>query len=80
MYILSIRQDSGDTLRQYLVRFIEESYKVEGFDEKDAITAITEGARTSNFLKSIVGRVLRDMAELMTRVLTYMGIEDYLDG
>ena len=66
-------------MRQYLARFTEESHKVEGFDDKDAITAITEGARTSDFLKSIVGKVPRDMAELMSRARTYMGIEDYFD-
>ena len=79
-YLLSIRQESGETLRQYLAHFTEESQKVEGVDGNDAITAITEGARTSDFLKSIVGWVLRDMAKLMTRTRTYMGIELYLDG
>ena len=79
-YLLSIRQEGDETLRQYLTRFTEESNKVEGFDDKNAITAITEGARTSDLLKSIVGKVPRDMAELMSRALTYMGIGDYLDG
>ena len=71
-YLLSIRQGRDETLRQYLARFTEESDKVEGFDNKDAITAVTEGARTSDFLKSIVGQVPRDMAELMSRARTYM--------
>ena len=79
-YHLSIRQGRDEILRQYLARFTEESHKVEVFDDKDAIAAITEGARTSDFLKSIVGQVPRDMAELMMRARTHMGIEDYLDG
>ena len=79
-HLLSIRQGRDETLRQYLARFTEESHKVEGFDDKDDIMAITEGVRTSDFLKSIVGKVPRCMVELMTRARTYMGIEDYLDG
>ena len=71
-HLLSIRQGRDETLRQYLARFTEESHKVEGFDDKDAITAITEGVHTSDFLKTIVGKVPRDMAELMTRTRTYM--------
>ena len=67
-------------LCEYLAWFTEKSHKVKGFDDKDAITAITEGAKTSDFLKSIVGKVPGDMAELMTRARTYMGIEDYLEG
>ena len=55
-YLWTIRQDSGKTLHEYLSRFTNESHKIEGFDDKDAITTITGGARTSNFLKSIVGR------------------------
>ena len=66
-YLLSIRQGRDETLRQYLARFTKESHKVEGFDDKDAIMAITEGARTSDVLKSIVGKVPWDMAELMSR-------------
>ena len=66
----TIRQESGEMLRKYLARFTEESHKVEGFDDKDAISAITEGARTSDFLKSIVGNVPRDMAKLMARPRT----------
>ena len=58
-YLMSIRQGRDETLRQYLARFTEESHKVEGFNDKDAITAITEGARKSDFLKSIVGQVPR---------------------
>ena len=70
----------SEMLREYLARFMEESHKVKDFDDKDAITVINEGAKTSDFLKSIVGKVPRDMAELMARVKTYMGIEDYLEG
>ena len=80
MYLWSIRQEDGESLRRYLARFTEESNKVDRFDDKDAITAITEGLRTSDFLKSIVGRVPSTMAELMTRAKTFMGVEDYLDG
>ena len=48
--------------------------------DNDAIMAITEGVRESDFLKSIVGQVPASMAELMARVRTFMGVEDYLDG
>ena len=80
MYLWSIRQESGESLRRYLARFTEESNKVDRFDDSDAIAAIIEGLRTSDFLKSVVGRVPSTMAELMTRAKTFMGVEDYLDG
>ena len=65
------KQESGESLRRYLVRFTEESNKVDRFDDGDAIAAIIEGLRTSDFLKSVVGRVPSTMAELMTRADLY---------
>ena len=65
-----IRQENDETLREYLSRFLEESHKVQGFNDKDAIIVITERAKTSVFLKSIVGKALRDMVELMVKAKT----------
>ena len=79
MYLWSIRQENNESLRQYLTRFTAESNKVDRFDDGDAITAIIEGLRTGDFLKSVVGRVPSTMAELMNRAKTFMGVEDYLD-
>ena len=66
MYMWSIRQESGESLRRYLAQFTEESNKVDRFDDNDAIATIIEGLRTSDFLKSVVGCVPSTMAKLMT--------------
>ena len=80
MYSWLIRQENNESLRQYLTRFTAESNKVDRFDDSDAITAIIEGLRIGDFLKSVVDRVPYTMAELMNRAKTFMGVEDYLDG
>ena len=78
-HLWSIRQRNDETLRKYLARFNEEASQVERYTDNDAIMAITEGVRESDFLKSIVGHVPATMAELMARARTHMGVEDYLD-
>lgn len=67
MYLLSIRQEDDESLRNYLARFTEVSSKVDQFDDGDAIAAIIEGLHTSDFLKTIFSRVPTNMAELMAR-------------
>ena len=80
MYLWSIRQESDESLIKYLVRFTKKLNKVDRFDNGDAIAAIIEGLRTSDFLKSVVGRVPSTIVMLMNRVKTFMGVVDYLDG
>lgn len=71
--------ENSESLRRYLARFTEKSNKVDRFDDGDVIATIIEGLRTSDFLKSVVGRFPSTMAKLMTQVKTFMGVEDYLD-
>ena len=78
MYLWSIQQESSESLRKYLNRFTEESNKVDGFDDGDAIAAIIEGLRMSDFLKSLVSRVTLSMRKLMARVKIYMGVQAHL--
>lgn len=80
MYLWSIRQETGESLRKYLARFTDESNKVDRFDDGDAISRIIEGLLTSDFLKCVVGHVPSTMARLMTQAKNFMGVEDCLDG
>lgn len=53
MYLWSVRQSIGESLRRYLACFTEKSNKVDKYDDNNAITAIIEGSRENDFLKDI---------------------------
>lgn len=53
-HLQSIKQRGDESLRQYLIRFTVEANQVENYTDNDAIMAITEGTRESDFVKSIV--------------------------
>ena len=55
-HLRSLKQKKGESLREYLVRFTEESNKVNQFEDGDVIASILEGLQMGNFLNSLVKR------------------------
>ena len=53
-YLLTIKQGSSETLQHYLNRFIEESNKVDDYEDGDAVYAFIDGLRAGDLLTSLV--------------------------
>jgi len=79
-YLLTIKQGHHETLQRYLNRFIEESNKVDEYDDSDAIFAFIDGLKTSSFLISLVRQRPTTMSELITRATQDISVDEYLDS
>ncbi|XP_059663781.1 uncharacterized protein LOC132309494 [Cornus florida] len=75
-HLLTVKQQKGESLRDYISRFNTEMLQVEEADDKVALTAFMGGLQTSRFLFSLSEEPPTSMAELLVRAKRHMNAED----
>ncbi|XP_059664019.1 uncharacterized protein LOC132309752 [Cornus florida] len=76
-YLLTVKQQKGESLRDYISRFNTEMLQVEEADDKVALTAFMGRLQTSRFLFSLSEEPpTTSMAELLVRAKRHMNAED----
>ncbi|XP_059663886.1 uncharacterized protein LOC132309611 [Cornus florida] len=75
-YLLTIKQQKGESLRDYIGRFNTKMLQVEEADDKVALAAFMGGLQTSRFLFSLSEEPPTSMAELLVRAKKHMNAED----
>ncbi|XP_059650655.1 uncharacterized protein LOC132296472 [Cornus florida] len=75
-HLLTVKQQKGESLRDYISRFNTEMLQVEEADDKVALAAFMGGLQTSRFLFSLSEEPPTNMAELLVRAKRHMNAED----
>ncbi|XP_059629713.1 uncharacterized protein LOC132272621 [Cornus florida] len=75
-HLLTVKQQKGESLRDYISRFNTEMLQVEEADDKEALAAFMGGLQTSRFLFSLLEEPPTNMAELLVRAKRHMNAED----
>lgn len=76
--LLTVKQQPGESLRDYITRFNDEALQVEGYSEGAALVAITARLEDERLLNSIGKSQPRTYAEFVSRAQKYMGAEELL--
>ncbi|XP_059663782.1 uncharacterized protein LOC132309495 [Cornus florida] len=75
-YLLTVKQQKGESLRDYICHFNTEMLQVEEADDKVALAAFMGGLQTSRFLFSLSEKPPTSMAELLVRAKKHINVED----
>lgn len=75
-YLLTIKQGTGESLRNYLQHFNKEALRVEGLTDKEAVKYVWEGLQTNKLAYSIAKSTLTNMADVMQRDQRYIQAEE----
>ncbi|XP_059638538.1 uncharacterized protein LOC132280801 [Cornus florida] len=79
-HLLNVKQQKGESLRDYISRFNTEMLQVEEVDDKVALTAFMGGLQTSKFLFSLSKEAPTSMTELMVRARKHMNADDAMNA
>ncbi|XP_059639573.1 uncharacterized protein LOC132281943 [Cornus florida] len=74
-HLLNVKQQKGESLRDYISHFNTEMLQVEEVDDKVALTAFMGGLQTSKFLFSLSKEAPTSMTELMVRARKHMNAD-----
>ena len=77
---MTIKQGNSETLQHYLYRFIEESNKVDDYEDSDAIYAFIDGLRACNLLTSLVKQRPTTVIELISQATQHISVEEYYES
>ena len=79
-HLLTIKQNSQESLRSYVQRFNAESLKVDIPDEKFAITSFIAGlgVESKDLMFSVSKNPLASMAEVLSKIEKYINGEEAL--
>ena len=79
-HLLTVRQKSDESLRNYVVRFNSEALKVEGYSDDIALTAVMAGLKDEKFLWSLGKKKPATYTELLFRAQNYMSAGELLNA
>ncbi|XP_059638773.1 uncharacterized protein LOC132281054 [Cornus florida] len=79
-YLLTVKQQKGEPLWEYINRFNTEMLQVDEADDKVALTAFMGGLHTSRFLFSLSKEPPTSMAKLLVRARKHMNVEDAMSA
>ncbi|XP_059629876.1 uncharacterized protein LOC132272805 [Cornus florida] len=79
-HILTMKQQKGKPLREYINRFNIEMLQVDKADDKVTLTAFMGGLHTSRFLFSLSKEPPTSMAELLVRARKHINAEDVMSA
>lgn len=79
-HLLNIKQNRGESLRDYMTRFNKEALKVDGANERMIVAALMVGLAPSKLLFSLSKNPPTRMAYLMVKAQQHMNTEDTLSA
>ncbi|KAJ0986675.1 hypothetical protein J5N97_005031 [Dioscorea zingiberensis] len=74
------KQREGESLRNYLDRFNEETHGMSDLDSIMVVGAVLDGLRECPFLDSLTRDVPRDLSEVMSRAQKYIASDEFKAG
>ena len=77
-HLLSVKQETGESLRTYVTRFYKEVLQVDVAKDQVLLTAFQAGLRSEDFLFSITKNPPATMTNLLFKAQKYMNAEDFL--
>ncbi|XP_058106249.1 uncharacterized protein LOC131249455 [Magnolia sinica] len=76
-HLFAIKQDSKESLKDYVVHFNEEALLIEDYNDKMALAAVFSGLRERKFTFSIGKNPSKTLAELVPRAKKYTNAEEF---
>ncbi|XP_058078570.1 uncharacterized protein LOC131226876 [Magnolia sinica] len=76
-HLLTLKQKSGESLKDYISRFNEEALQVDDYFNKMALTAMISGLKDGRFLFSIGKNPLATLSDLINRAQKYTNAEEF---
>ncbi|KAI9185193.1 hypothetical protein LWI28_005175 [Acer negundo] len=76
MYLSSLSQDTGETIKSYINRFIKEAMGVEDFNDIATITSFTNGLQSSQIYFHLRQTMTRSYEELLEITADYAWVEE----
>ncbi|XP_052175321.1 uncharacterized protein LOC127790084 [Diospyros lotus] len=78
MALVNIKQNQGESLRDFVARFNEEALSIDEFDQRIAMVALQNGLRTGPFTQSLANTLPRTFTEALTRANKYINAEEVM--
>ncbi|XP_052204114.1 uncharacterized protein LOC127809395 [Diospyros lotus] len=78
MALVNIKQNQGESLRDFVARFNEEALSIDEFDQRIAMVALQNGLRAGPFAQSLAKTLPRTFTEALTRANKYINAEEVM--
>ncbi|XP_052172250.1 uncharacterized protein LOC127788176 [Diospyros lotus] len=78
MALVSIKQNQGESLRDFVARFNEEALSIDEFDQRIAMVALQNGLRAGPFAQSLAKTPHRTFTEALARANKYINAEEVM--
>ncbi|XP_052206769.1 uncharacterized protein LOC127811096 [Diospyros lotus] len=78
MALVSIKQNQGESLRDFVARFNEEALSIDKFDQRIAMVALQNGLRAGPFAQSLAKTPPRTFTEALARANKYINAEEVM--
>ncbi|XP_052180473.1 uncharacterized protein LOC127793785 [Diospyros lotus] len=78
MALVNIKQNQGESLRDFVARFNEEALSIDEFDQRIAMMALQNGLRAGPFAQSLAKTPPRTFTEALTRANKYINAEEVM--
>ncbi|XP_052189868.1 uncharacterized protein LOC127799686 [Diospyros lotus] len=78
MALVDIKQDQGESLRDFVARFNEEALSIDEFDQRIAMVAFQNGLRAGPFVQSLAKTPSRTFTEALTWANKYINAEEMM--
>ena len=75
-YLLTVKQQEKETLRDYIRRYNNEITQVDGYDDGIALSGIMEGLRMGKLWWSVSKRPPTSYSEMLARAEKYANAEE----
>ncbi|XP_058092408.1 uncharacterized protein LOC131238830 [Magnolia sinica] len=76
-YLLTLKQKSGELLKDYISRFNEEALQVDDYSDKISLTTIINRLKDGSFLFSIRKNPSTTLKDLINRAQKYINVEEF---
>ncbi|XP_052203146.1 uncharacterized protein LOC127808616 [Diospyros lotus] len=78
MALVNIKQNQGESLRDFVARFNEEALSIDEFDQRIAMMALQNGLRAGPFAQSLAKTPPRTFIEALTWANKYINAEEVM--
>ena len=76
MALVNVKQNQGESLRDFMVRFNEKTLSTDEFDQRIAIVALQNGLRVGLFAQSLAKTPPRTFTEVFAQANKYINAEE----
>ena len=78
MDLVNVKQNQGESLRDFVARFNEEALSIDEFDQQIAMVALQNGLRARPFAQSLAKTPPRTFTKVLARANKYINAEEMM--